>query len=261
MHTQSIIAWRESPIPVTHTLSKQSISLQDLTQPHVISTLADQLIHSGTFQSRTAYMMIVHYAVDAMVIAWFAPLIRDKALFTLDANDVGFILGTQGQLSHIWIHPDIAQTTMSVNMSDLGQIIAPIMNGIVTSIHKAGHIGKRGITIVFVEALIRRITALTRCYDHELPCDWSQALLYGLGYIAKPQNTVTVHPDDGPAIEMPIPTVCCVLSRYADQYACPTCPQHASHAVRRTFTEAWLATLNAHEFLGVTGRHRIGGQS
>lgn len=261
MNTQSIIAWRDSSIPVAHTRSMQPILLQDLTQPHVITTLADQLMHSSAYQSRTAHMMIVHYAVDAMVMAWFAPLIRDKALFTLDANDVGFILGTQGQLSHIWIHPDIAQTTTSVNMSALGQIIAPIMDGIVTSIHKAGHIGERGIRIVFVEALIRRITALTRCYDHELPCDWSPKLLCGLGYIAKPQRTVVVHPDSGPDIEMPIPTVCCVLSRDADQYACPTCPQHASQDVRRTLTEAWLATLNEHEFLGVTGRQRIGGQS
>ena len=259
MSIQSLIAWRESPMTLTHDTDVEHVTLHDLHHPAVVSTLALQFMTKRQFPARMAYMMVMHYAIDAMTIAWIAPLIRDYVHVDINAHDIGLILDAQSHMYAVWIHPDIAHRIEPMPPAlNLGTSLAPVIDGLVDSIHNAGQIGRRGVAIACIETLVRRITSLERRFGGQLPLDWQQQLMRSMQY-ALPSKTYSfnIHPDAGPDIEIPVPTVCCVLSKHADADACPTCPQHASHDIRRMLTEQWVATLSDDEFLGVTGRRRI----
>lgn len=258
MNTQSLIAWRESSITVTNDLRSAPITLHDLYQPQTISTLAHMLVTNSQLPLRTAHMMVMHYAIDAIVIAWFAPLIRDNVQFDVNAQDIGVVIDDRGRLGAIWIHTSMLQHVTPIAIDHFGASLAPIFDELVERIHDAGLIGRRGIMIACIETLVRRTTSLERRFGSKLPADWQQQLLWGLGYTEPSiSQSFIIHPDAGPDIEMPIPTVCCVLSKHADNDACPTCPKHPSHDIRRILTEQWVSTLSDDEFLGVTGRRRI----
>ena len=234
-----------------------------LADDAVVGPLTDDLRDpaGAPLTARHRALVPVHLAVDAVVAAVAAPSATDSTLVTVTAEQVGAVLArtAQGGLEAVgtWASADADRRpgTAGEAGSALREVLAPVVAGA----RRRGRIGTRAADALVEDSLLARGRQLQRRSPDPL---WLNGFLAGTGWSSpRPHRAVTVRPDDGPPVTLPVRRVCCVLSSRPAAGACPTCPLHAED-VRARESTSWLREVDDDEFALLAGRcRRVGSVS
>jgi hypothetical protein len=231
-----------------------TLTLADLGRPDRHAELVALLTPVAGGKGRAA-LTVTHISVAIVVSTLVAPLVVDGVELMASAADLGAVIDDDGDVRSYWI--GAASTTRSPAPRRVGATSMRLISPVVDLSRRSGRIGARGVQTIALDALVAGTLRLARMTSHPAARQRADELLRGAGRsISGDTPTITVAPDDGPPVVLPVPTICCVLSRTATRHACPTCPLHPENERERILVE-FLGSLDDEGFRYATGRHRI----
>ncbi len=249
--------WRQAYLPIhVGNMPPGGVSLRRLGERDGLASTVDRIAVRFAADRLYAALTALHYAIGAAAQLLIAPFAVDGVLIDVSPDSFGIVIDTSATLTAQWVQADQISIATKVP-AHLGRQLIAGLAPIGAAVSELTGTPNRAITLVMIDAIERACRRLERANACRPECDWVDAVLTAIGDPDHPtRRTFTVTPDAGPAIEMRIPRVCCVLATAPGADACPTCPQRSPDD-RRSTTEAWLRSLNETGFLAESGRRRV----
>ena len=250
-----LLGWLEAePGVVTGPRPPGTVTLADLADPLENSRIVDRLTPlAGT--RRKAALTAIHYGVSIVVNSLVGPLALDHVVLIATADQLGVTIRDDESWASFWVGA-VESVDHSNVAASAGQMAVELLQPVIAASRRAGRVGARGANTIALDALYAGCRRLERVAGPSRSPGWIDEFLAEAGYpMDLPQRLVVVHPDDGSAVELPIPTMCCVLSNVPSCHACPTCPLHPEDE-GLVIVEDFLRSLDDDGFRYVTGRAR-----
>lgn len=242
---------------VSHRPPPGTFTLAALADDAVVGPLtADLRDPAGApVTARHQALVPVHLAVDAAVAAVAGPSAADGTLVAAGAEQVGVVLARTagGGLEALGTWAAGGAERRPGTATEAGAALRDVLAPVVALARRRGRIGPRTADALVEDSLLARGRLLQRTSPDPL---WLNDFLSGTGWSSvRPHRSVTVRPDDGPPVTLPVRRVCCVLSSRPAAGACPTCPLLTEDARVREGA-AWLREVDDDEFALLAGRRR-----
>lgn len=253
MNVRAYSAWAlAEPMITTGPRAAGTVTLADLASKEGHAVLLQRVLPM-TEGRRTAALTVVHYAVAVVVDVLVGPLLIDGVGLSAEADQLGAVLDRDGSWVAFWA----GSTVDGGSARSVGSLAAELLQPVLATSAQVARLGVRGVRLIAYEAIRNGVRRFERFGVHPSRDGWGDALLAATGLgVGVPERTVTVHPDGGAVVVLPVPSVCCVHSTEPSCHACPTCPLHAEDE-RPRIVEEFLRSLDDDGFHYYAGRVRV----
>lgn len=252
--------WQLSRPPVLHRRRPESVlTLADLGRAETRAHLAAPLItRPGTASRKAGALRPLHLAIAAVTAGLVAPLAHDHTELAVAPTQLGVLLSDELELTAVWVGAAVP-VARPADPRRAGAQAMELLEPIVAASRRQGRISAGTMEAVLLDSLIGGCQRLQRARQSPGDPSWVSHFLAGTGLRANSvAPTVVVQPDLGPAVEVTMRRVCCVLSDRPTPDCCPTCPSVRDLTVRRHRVTEWLADVDDVDFRSLTGRPRLG---
>jgi hypothetical protein len=255
--TDTLRGWSQSALPINAgPKPRGTLTLAALATCATQTQLTQQIADAHGLDTRTARLALLHQAAAAISSTLIAPLALDGVRLKASAGQIGLVLTPEAEVSGIWVGrterlPDWAGSL------HVGSTAWSLLYPIGERARRRLEVGVVAMNVLMFEALEMECLRLRRHGAEAGGPDWMEQVLTGTGFIPPtPGRWLTVMPDGGADVVLPIRRVCCAMKTVVATDSCPTCPLRTDTS-RTEETSTWLSGIDDAVFQRVTGRARL----
>ncbi len=231
-----------------------SLTLADLGDPTTVTDLAARLPASSS--RRAAALHPLHLALAAVTSGILAPLAHDRVEVRLTPAQLGVRLSDDARITGVWVGP--TPTPRPADPRRAGAQVMELLAPVAAESRRWGRIGAGTMAVLLLDSLGAQALRLHRERLGAVDASWLASFLDGTALRApSTAPAVVVRPDLGPAVELAMRRVCCVLANRPTPDSCPTCPLVRDPGVREQRVVEWLHDVDDADFHSITGRPRV----
>ena len=200
-------AWRHLTPPVQiGEVTADAITLDELSTPRGYQRVTASMSGPG-IPRRSTQLSPLHLANWTIIELLVRPCCYDEVWITARPHQLGFLLGTAGDIPGHWLAPDVGVTTCpdpSAAGTALGALLAPVADVVA----RCSRIHPRAVATIAAESAIGHLFGTARSAGHLDDEDWLETAAAALALALGTQATtkrLRCHPDAGPAVVTPGP--------------------------------------------------------